>query len=272
MTRSRGRRCLLYLIFVRLCGRLILLGRSSAYNNLQLPVLLYEAAVLRRANAPSRLDWAGRGLRRARPAPNAEPADAPDSHGRRRSPMTPPPDKRKPLTSRTNPAREGADPARQAPHLRGCYAPLDPPRRSHELAAIGNGEQTGSRHGPGHHTHAVWKTSDLRTLTDTGTRTESLPCALVGGVCAGQRPRGADSGNTVNPCQQPLVRRASHSLPRRGWAALRAGMADMCAVRDTCTWQPSNAESAGRMWIVLPARLTRLCGGVGVGSGAWVPA
>jgi hypothetical protein len=152
MTRSRGRRCLLRLIFVRLCGRLILLGRSSAYNNLQLPVLPHEAAVLRRANAPSRLDWAGRGLRHARPAPNAEPADAPDSHGRRRSPMTPPPDKRKPLTSRTNPAREGADPARQAPHLRGCYAPLDPPRRSHELAAIGNREQTGSRHGPGHRT------------------------------------------------------------------------------------------------------------------------
>jgi hypothetical protein len=29
---------------------------------------------------------------------------------------------------------------------------------------------------------------------------------------------------------------------------------------------------AGRMWIVLPARLTRFCGGAGVGSEAWVPA
>jgi hypothetical protein len=32
----------------------------------------------------------------------------------------------------------------------------------------------------------------------------------------------------------------------------------------------SRAESAGRMGIVLPALLTRFCGGTGVGSGAWV--
>jgi hypothetical protein len=32
------------------------------------------------------------------------------------------------------------------------------------------------------------------------------------------------------------------------------------------------AESAGRLWIVLPALLPRFCGGAGVGSGAWVPA
>ena len=31
-------------------------------------------------------------------------------------------------------------------------------------------------------------------------------------------------------------------------------------------------DSAGRMWIVLPALLARFCGGAGVGSGAWVPA
>jgi hypothetical protein len=31
-------------------------------------------------------------------------------------------------------------------------------------------------------------------------------------------------------------------------------------------------ESAGRMGIVLPARVAWFCGGAGVGSGAWVPA
>ena len=53
---------LLYLIFVRLAGWLVLLGSSPAFKDAELLVLQYEVAVLRRTLAVAWWDWAHRAV------------------------------------------------------------------------------------------------------------------------------------------------------------------------------------------------------------------
>jgi hypothetical protein len=53
---------LIYLIFIRVCGWLVLLGRSPTSKNAELLVLRHEVAVLRRTHPQPRLDWADRAV------------------------------------------------------------------------------------------------------------------------------------------------------------------------------------------------------------------
>ena len=89
---------LLYLIFVRLCGWLALLGRSSASKYAELRVLRQEVAVLRRANPRPRLDWADRAILATliRLLPG-KAAGASPGHPRHRPAVAPPPGHPMPL-------------------------------------------------------------------------------------------------------------------------------------------------------------------------------
>jgi DNA-binding MarR family transcriptional regulator len=53
---------LLYLIFMRVCGWLVLLGRASASKNAELLVLRHEVAVLGRTKPRPCLNWADRAV------------------------------------------------------------------------------------------------------------------------------------------------------------------------------------------------------------------
>ena len=53
---------LLYLIFRKVLGLVLLIGRTSSAKDVELLVLRHEVAVLRRTNPRPRLDWADRAV------------------------------------------------------------------------------------------------------------------------------------------------------------------------------------------------------------------
>ena len=64
---------MLYLIFVRLAGWMVLFARSTASKDAELLVLRQEVAVLRRQNPKPKLDWADRAVIAALTRPLPKP-------------------------------------------------------------------------------------------------------------------------------------------------------------------------------------------------------
>ncbi|ONI92615.1 hypothetical protein ALI22I_02780 [Saccharothrix sp. ALI-22-I] len=82
---------LLYLIFVRLVGWLVLLGRSSTAKDVELPVLRHKVAVLRRTSPHAAGPGRSRGARRTGSATPPAAARAPVGDTGHRPAMTPTP-------------------------------------------------------------------------------------------------------------------------------------------------------------------------------------
>jgi hypothetical protein len=83
---------LLYLIFDRLLGWLLLLGRTPASKDLELLVLRHEVAVLRRTNPTPHLNWADRAVFAALdPAATRGAARSPPGHPGHGPAVAPPP-------------------------------------------------------------------------------------------------------------------------------------------------------------------------------------
>ena len=113
---------LLYLIFTRLYGWLVLPRRSPASKDIELLVLRHEVAVPRRTTPRPRLDWADRAVLAAlieRPA-SENPAWGVSAHSGR--------------------ASQARSPGRRVHHPAGSQGPEDPPgthtAHRHDLAAV----------------------------------------------------------------------------------------------------------------------------------------
>jgi putative transposase len=80
-----------YLIFQQVLGLVLLVGRASSTQDVELLVLRHEVAVLRHTNPRPRLDWAEPGrLRRPHPAAADAAAGAPPGHPEHHPALAPP--------------------------------------------------------------------------------------------------------------------------------------------------------------------------------------